>query len=468
MSVSVSFYTYSKKRNSTAQPSAAATSFSMELKEPTSALNPTLWIAARDLPVPGSAPTIYNYAYVSDFQRRYFVTDWVYNAGIWEVSLSVDVLGSWKSGIGSISAYIERSSYTSDGDIMDTLYPAKTDFSISRVSLANAWYNVAPSGGTYVVGCINNQSSDHIGAISYYACTPANMNSLLNFLFGSSIYNSGNITEMGEGLYKSFFNPIQYIASCLWFPFSLAAFGSSTANIKIGYWDTGISANVVSSLAEKTYVTGTIPSHPQSTRGSYLNHAPYTKMTLYIPPFGNIPLDTRFTEVGNYLYCPVWVDHITGEATIRVNITQDSSHLNDSTCITERTSMMGVPIQLAQVMNEYSKNPTGILSDILAEGIISIIGSSVGSSINCSTPTVTSPGANGSFINMIMPSTLVVEHALLVDENNSNLGRPLMSTRTISNIPGYIKAINPPVALSVTEQETAMIKEFMENGFYYE
>ena len=473
MAIAVEFYTFSKKRNSTAFPTTGAITFNMELKEPTSALNPTLWVAARDLPVPGAAPTIYNYAHVAAFQRYYFVSDWVYNAGVWEVSLTVDPLGSWKTGIGSISTYVERSSYTYDGTVMDTLYPAKTNFTITNVSgFSSPWSNVAPSGGAYILGCINYQSSNQVGAISYYACTQAQLSNVLNFLFGNSIYNSSNITEMGQGLYESFFNPFQYIVSCIWLPFPASSFGDTQTDIKIGYWSSGIQAYMVTSLGRRTYVSCTIPDHPQAAaRGVYLNQAPYTRMTLYIPPFGNIPVDNRGLALGKYLYCPVVVDHITGEATIRVNITPDGTGgttLSEFNYLTERTSMLGVPIQLAQVMNEYSKNPTSLLSDVLAEGILSVIGTTVGSSINCSTPKVTTSGANGSFINFMLYPGLVVEHALLVDENNSCLGRPLMQTKTISSIPGYIKAIDPPISLPITETETQMIRQYMTDGFYYE
>ena len=119
-------------------------------------------------------------------------------------------------------------------------------------------------------------------------------------------------------------------------------------------------------------------------------------------------------------------------------------------------------------MNEYTTNPTGLLSDILAEGILSLIGTTVGSSINCSTPKVTTSGANGSFVNFMLYPGLVVEHAKISNDDNANWGKPLMQVKTISSIPGFIKAINPPIALPITETETQMIKEFMENGFYYE
>ena len=472
MSITVDFYTYSKKRNSTAVPASGAISYSCELKEETSCLNPVIRIAVSSMPVPTVAPTIYNYAHISSFQRWYFISDWTYTAGVWEASLQVDVLGSNRTGIGNTTCYIERCSSTYNGNIMDNLYPAKTDFDITHVTCGCMWYNINPNnGGCYILGVISAQYTETpaVGAVSYYACTQPQIKSVIAYLFGDSIYNSSSITEISSGLYKSFFNPFQYVVSCIWFPFDITSFGSTTTQIRVGYWNTGISAIQVSARAQKTFLTATIPDHPQaSSRGNYLNHAPYTKLTLYCAPFGVIPVDVRYTEIGNYLYCPVWVDHVTGEATIRVNITQDSSHLTTGAYITERTATIGVPIQLAQVMNEYSHSASGILSDVLAEGVMSVIGASVGSSINCSAPTVTTSGANGGFINAIMDPVLVVEHARITDGDNTNLGRPLMSTRQISTIPGYIKAINPPISLAITESEIRAIREIMENGFYYE
>ena len=468
MAIAVNLYSFSKKQNSTKQPASGATTFNVELKDPTSALNPTILLAARDLPVATVAPTTFNYAYIAAFQRYYWVTDWVYNAGIWEISLAVDVLASWKTSIGALSCYVERSASHYNGNLMDNLYPAKTDFGITHVNVANAWYNVAPSGGTYVLGVINYQSSNNVGAVTYYACTQANISAVLNYLFGNSIYAASNISEMGAGLYSSFFNPFQYIVSCIWFPFSDASFGSAATDIKVGYWSTGVQATMVSNLAQKTFVTATIPDHPQIARGAYLNHTPYTKLTLYLPPFGSIPIDTRFLEIGNYLYCGCYVDHITGEATLRVNIAPNSSTLQDNKFITERSAVIGVPIQLAQVMNEYSKSPTGFLGDVLAEGIISILGQSVGSSINCSTPTVTTSGSNGSFVNFIMPAGLIVEHAKIADEDLADFGRPLMTTKTINTLSGYIKAVEPHISIPVTEAESIRIKELMEGGFFFE
>lgn len=470
MAIVVEFYTFSKKRNSTAFPSTGATTFNMELKEPTSALNPTLWVAARDLPVPGAAPTIYNYAHVAAFQRYYFVSDWVYNAGVWEVSLTVDPLGSWKTGIGSITCFVERSSYSFDSNIVDNLYPGKNQYQIVNIAdFVNPWQNVSQTGGSYILGVITKDASVAVGATTYYICTQAQLRNFLDFLFNGSIYNASNITEMGQGLYQSFFNPFQYVVSCMWLPIDPNGFlNSVTANIKCGYWDTGVSAKLLADGGREVRYGGTIPAHPQASRGVYLNYSPFTKVTLYIPPFGRIPVDTSGLCEGNYLWCPMWVDHITGEATLRITIT-DVNNKQTTKVLTEMSAQIGVPVQLAQIASEYSRSsPTSFLTNVVSEGIAALLGSTVGSSFNAGCPVVYTSGANGSFINYMLAPLGVVEYTLLTNEDNTNFGRPLMQSKQINTIPGFIKAVDPPISLPITETETQMIRQYMTDGFYYE
>ena len=56
----------------------------------------------------------------------------------------------------------------------------------------------------------------------------------------------------------------------------------------------------------------------------------------------------------------------------------------------------------------------------------------------------------------------------LVDEDNIDLGRPLMSTRTINTLSGYIKCADAHFDASCFGQEKDMVNEFMNNGFFYE
>ena len=466
----ISLYNFPKRINSTKQPAINDHTKTViqqaELKEKTSFLFPTLLISKNI--ISGFNPVMFNYAYIPIWQRYYFIKDWRWVNGIWECDLSVDVLASFRSEIGETTSYIVRSASDYNGSIIDSFYPAKTDVSITKVNIASSWYGIAPSGGSYIIGCINN-SVNKVGSVTYYALTSAQLGSILSYLFSNSIYNASSISEIGDGLFKSLFNPFQYIVSCIWFPFATSAFGSSSAEVTVGYWGTGVNGIIVSSLAEKTFISGTIPNHPQITRGRYLNHAPYTKLTLYIPPFGSIPIDTNFIEIGNYLYTAVLVDHITGQATIRVAISPSSSNLNEYNVCTERSGMIGVPIQLSQVLTDYSHSIESLMSGIASLATFNFAGAitSVMSAVESQMPKVYSSGANGSFIECIQYPVLIVEHLLLVEENNDEFGRPLCSNRQINSLNGFIKTGDADHPFSGTEEENKRINTYLKNGFYY-
>ena len=469
--MNVRLYKFTKRINSTKQPpQGEGRSFSCQLKDETSFINPILKFSPDHLTSGVFSPDVYNYAFILYWNRFYYITDWKYINGSWEAYLTVDVLASFRSEIGATSAYIIRSNSAYNGNIIDSFYPAKTDVTIQKTNVACAWYNVAPSGGSYILGVINYENGNKIGALNYYALTASQLSSILNYLFTDNIYNASSITEMGSGLYKSLFNPFQYIVSCLWFPFSTSAFGSSQTDVKVGYWSTGVQGIIVSSLAEKTFVTATIPDHPQISRGAYLNRAPYTKHTLYIPPFGCIPIDTNFISIGKYLYSAVLVDHITGQATIRVAISPSSNNLSEYNIMCERTGMIGVPIQLAQVLTDYV-NTLSSATDVISSALSFNLGGvfkGLLSAVESQMPKVSTSGANGSFIETLQYPQLISEFLNIVNENQTEFGRPLCDTRTVNTLSGYIQCGEAYHAFSGTKAENEEINRNMQQGFFYE
>lgn len=469
--MNVTLYKFTKRINSTKQPASSdGHSFSCQLKDETSFINPILKFSPDHLTSGVFSPDVYNYAFILYWNRFYYITDWKYINGSWEAYLTIDVLASFRSEIGATSAYIIRSNSASNGNIIDSFYPAKTDVTIQKTNVACAWYNVAPSGGSYILGVINYENGNKIGALNYYALTTAQLSSILNYLFTDNIYNASSISEIGSGLYKSLFNPFQYIVSCLWFPFSTVAFGSSQTDVKVGYWSTGVQGIIVSSLAEKTFVTATLPDHPQLSRGAYLNRAPYTKHTLYIPPFGCIPIDTNFISIGKYLYSAVLVDHITGQATIRVALSPSSSNLNEYNIMCERTGMIGVPIQLAQVLTDYV-NTLSSATDVISSALSFNLGGvfkGLLSAVESQMPKVSTSGANGSFIETLQYPQLISEFLNIVNENQTEFGRPLCDTRTISTLSGYIQCGEADHAFSGTRAENEEINRNLQAGFFYE
>lgn len=125
---------------------SAGLNFSVTLKDDTSILNPVLLLAS---PTP---ITNYNYMYIQDFNRYYFIDDIrsVRN-GQWEVSAHVDVLQTYANAILSNTAVIKRQKnlynlYLDDpeyhiynGEQIKTKYFSKTDFTktLSYVLVVN-------------------------------------------------------------------------------------------------------------------------------------------------------------------------------------------------------------------------------------------------------------------------------------------------------------------------------------------
>ena len=463
-------FSINKRLNSTKRPDlSTGKELTVQLKDEISFENPVFKIKS-DVIGGTFTPVAFNYAYAPYWMRYYFITDWKFINGCWECYCSVDVLASFKNQISNTSAYVTRAASNYDGTIIDDFYPAKSNVNITKVNTASSWYGIAPSGGSYVVGCINNQLSGRVGAVSYYALTASQLGQLLDYLFSNTIYNASSITEVGEGLFKSMFDPFQYIVSCVWFPFASSAFGSSQTYISVGYWTTTIQGIVVTSIAEKTFVTATIPNHPQISRGEYLNRAPYTRLTLFIPPFGSIPIDTNFITVGRYLYSAVLVDHITGQATIRLSLCASANNLDEFNLITERSGMIGVPIQLSQVLPDYVGTAHSVASTIgsIATGNLAGALSGMLSAVQTQMPSVTSSGANGSFAETMLYPTLIAEHLLLADEDLTEFGRPLCAVRQLGNLTGFIQCGEDDLPFNGTKTEIEEVNKFLKEGFFME
>lgn len=77
--------------------------FSGTLREETSVISPVILMSIAN-------PTEYNYAYIPEFKRYYFISDMVsVRAGLWRISMQVDVLMSFKDSIDGVSVILSDS-----------------------------------------------------------------------------------------------------------------------------------------------------------------------------------------------------------------------------------------------------------------------------------------------------------------------------------------------------------------------
>lgn len=467
---------FAKKKNSTKRPvltAASVKTFDMQLKEETSVLNPILLLnpSTTGMPVPFT-PTYFNYAFIPTFQKYYFVTDWQFVNGLWYCYMSVDVLATYKTGIGTLSEYVVRSSSNYNGYISDVFYPTHSNPTITDTTISLG-LNLT---GFYIIGIINNLSTASTGAITYYFVSAAQMANIKSYLMSETfLSNNGlaNLAEMNKELVKVLYNPYQYIASCKFIPLSFPTVGTDE-NLNFGWWSIPYQGRRMSDLGYVATAVATfnISQHPQVSRGSFLNHAPYTERYLVHPLLGTIVLDSNKMDATDQIAITITCDVITGEASFTVSDTTKNITLYQSSII------LGVDIQLAQMNTdvismartavESTGNVVSAITRLDVAGAITSTATGVLNTLESSIPILQSSGSNGNMSLFNLPVHLIQCYRNLVNEDLSHKGRPLCEIKTINTLSGYIMCSDAHAELACYDTERQEIVNYMNNGFYYE
>lgn len=345
MAINVTFYTFSKKINSTAQPSSGGTVFSCELIENTSLLSPAIRLDLSN--VSNFSPVGKSYAWIESFSRYYFVSDWTYELGTWVAYLNVDVMASYKSSIGASSEYVVRASAEFNRYIEDTMFPTMSRYAPSRFygySMASGartslfcedsdlgeWYIVGMIGGIHAsmqTFFTNLGQTVYNGSVVYYVLNALQMEEFIGELLNDVNLFGIPATEISEQLTRQLINPMQYIESIKCIPFKppvVADPSDGSADAKIRYYMMGFTPlevpmiygpeydpdvdgwrilkkpNVVQNIRDLPDTNGSngwikcheIKSvcrvHPQYSRGEWVLSSPYTRFVIETEPFGVI------------------------------------------------------------------------------------------------------------------------------------------------------------------------------------
>ena len=65
-------------------------------------------------------------------------------------------------------------------------------------------------------------------------------------------------------------------------------------------------------------------------------------------------------------------------------------------------------------------------------------------------------------------ATLIYVSTYFAAEDNADFGKPLLETRTLNSIPGYIKCSDGHIEIPGFAEEIRRINEALTGGFYYE
>lgn len=476
MPLTVEFFTISKRRNSSFAPADKDVILTLEatLKEGCGVLAPTLIIHVN----PKANPYVFNFAYVKEFNRYYWVKEWNVAKGVgnWEVSLEVDVLASWKSKYDSVNLYITRASSVSDGDVIDNAIAFKPMLHRYRVDGEYLWQQSESgwNGGCYVVGCVGSD-----GITQFYKLGAGQFKKFAEAIFTNTDWlktegASSKLSQFGDDVIKTIINPAQYITSVMWFPAGdLVPAGQDMVGINLGWWGIELSSGLQKIDDSKLvttkigYVTPT--SHPDSSYGNFLNSYPYRKICLYVPVFGSMWLDSSKISAGEKIKCLVQVDFRTGVAFLQV-----STAAEDGTdmILETRYNQIGVSVQVS----DMKTNLMGAVNSALSAGssllkldpfgVVSGVGNALS---NATVPEVNTSGNFGTSCNLSGRIIAMIYCSRIVSSANGAQGKPFCKWDKLSDLgAGYYRVLNGNCSMSgAYESEVTAVRDFLEGGIFY-
>lgn len=439
----------------------------------------------------------YNYVYISDFGRYYFVDDIVYeNARIYYYC-SVDVLATYKSTIGNSTQYVLRAAHTYNEYVIDQYYPTMTSLVQYSEDLGKPWsqYNHTGENQFWVVGVVSK------GGVLYYAFTEAQLNAFMTYLWSEQfVLDMMDILHIDVVLnpqLKAAVDPISYLTCCIWFPFSMFANDQQTTpkfpsvTVEIGGKTTSLSGYGVNvkevtdkgdCVIDAWYSLPSIMPHPQSNdRGEYLNSPGFTDARLVLPPFG--VFDYNAAELNQYdrLYALVTVDCTNGCGKLRVlGQVTDPDHVGQyltKTVLTDVQSQIGVPLPITQIITPGLSviDMTMRLGGAVASAFMGNFGgaaagaaSAIDSFYNSRVPRATNMGSRGNMAALYGHAYFEYTWRRVAPEDNTDNGRPLCEAYQLSTLPGFQLILNPHIHTTGTASEDDQINTFLETGYFYE
>lgn len=488
MSLSFTIYNFSKPKNSFSVPDFSTNGVwktSVTLIEPCTISNPVVKLARLidGLPINGVGEP-YNYAYIEEFGRYYFIDSWTaLSGGLWQAELSVDPLASFRSSILSTTQYLLRSESGSRFTpyITDTLYPTLNQCIVERNSynlLKSNWTGCTDhKKGCYVLSIISTATDQSFGSSTLYCFTHDEMVDFCDYLYGSTDWLNINLEEISSSLSRMLFDPIHYITSAVYYPFDAGWFsGQATKVVRLGWWTLNKPARV---LTMRTLSTGSvrldIPKHPQEGFGTYMNCEPYTQYTFRFPGVGYFPIDGRFIAESDSLLFGWDIDIISGEVCVNV-------HSGDGeTLVATGYGQVGVSVQLSQIRaNDISvyagaaQAVGGKLFNALPAsdigGKISNVVNGIASAIETANSDTGSVGSSGSFLKLLYDPEIKAVFRLRTDEDVARFGKPCCSEFCLEPLTGYIQTLQARFSnlAKALPGEVDQICQLLDGGAYIE
>lgn len=453
--MNVEFYSFSKRKNSTMQPSTTGTVKACVWKENTSIHNPTVQVA-------GSVDPSFTYAQISSWGKYYYVEDAVTVAnGISEYTLREDCMASKKTEIGATKAYIKYSASQIDRLLIDDRLATKSSKTV--MGSGDMDNPVFDATGCYVLSVLADTSSglynSACGMATCYAMDQANMEKVAGKLCDATI--SQALTNFMNG------DLISAILGCIWVPFSLGS--TNVSEIKIGNQHlTGINAYMFPDFTQRQG-TFKIPIFLRYGTTDFRSYEPYTTGVIYLPGVGNVDLNMSDWYGSAYINVSVTQEWLTGNCTYLL-FHDNGALIQSATCNVASECPLGT-IKSKEDAAGYSLLGA---AGALAVGSVVAAGAALGSAfLSFAKHAASIGGSMGGRGCQLWPYITHVEWSIDTEDPTdidyvTNLGGPCGGVDLISNHTGFLQCEGASVKLSGSEEERDEINAMLNSGFYYE
>lgn len=504
-----------KRRNSTWKPATAdGYAFTLALKDTTDVVRPNFEV--QGLPNPWTG----NYIYVPELSRYYFIDRWEVSGPYWIAHCTVDVLASFKAQIEGTEKYILRSTSNISASVPDANYPPADGvthtFSTKKLNWGAYWAH-GFTDGYYVLGMIGAGISGAVtaGSVTYWVLTPTELSKLTRYMLSGVTSDWSDLATITSQLTKTIADPLQYIVSCMWFPYEPPT-SSVYYPITFGFFNAMDPDNPAANLTGRVLASpmgsgkdvmpvAEVTGYRQDAYHQAFGWAfsePISSYILQFNPWGVFPVPAELIAGHCYLGITVKTDFVTGVALANLyawgtwgNLPGDANifRFDDPTygagacrLLTSRSAQVGVQIQLSQNTSSFLSpivsGFTGAVSGAgmgLAGGVVGgtagAIAGALGGIIGSISDKYVSTGSNGGIAGDEGEITLhVFRHslALPVDGNNvqnySEQGSTCCKLLRIGSLSGYCQCADGELACTALADEKQMIADLLTGGFYVE
>lgn len=439
---------FSKRKNSTKRPTEQGTTVPCLLKSNTTFQNPVFKLKL-------SLDSSLQYNYLQWADHYYFISSTVsLNNDMVEISASEDVLATYRTEISNYTCFIERSAKQTTL-ANDSMYIPTNDW-VSQSTIVGQPIN------TFVNGYARNYllRTISVEGISTYYVTGRQLDDLMNFM-----YTYGSIPDVIESaLTRLFFNPFQYIVDLKWLPFQLSSFLNIADTIKLGYWDSDVTAALIND-ATCTFSYDLSLGNPLYADSDFRFYNPaFSKYSVKLPFVGVIPVNPTKTNKGQ-LKGTYNFDAVSGMADVW--LTSGSNEYAHFQC------QLAVPLQIGYATTNIGQLTTSLIDTATSAVTMNPIKATTSivdafQSVTAPEPNMVGTVGNISSILNNMDANSICYACTSIDPDGASEGYVDGAVRSISALSGFIKCRNASIQIAGFEGDQEQVNSYLNNGFYFE